>query len=294
MKAYYSAADFVIPISVSYARVCGKRFFSNRIWFLLAVLQPGFIELERKSTFILNTYLLAGRESDRMQICSADLLQNARGSAVGFAWLEVGVQSRNWVPWDGNGEAMRVCSALVPDAGASVLTRTPEKETRGRAHSVKRSVQEMCWGAQRLLGWRLAPISDTNLSGQLSWSCARFISTMFKVVNLESELWLMKFAFESAPKREMMSINTTCIIFCGGKRGWGYFWQISPVPSPQFGPFVSHSLQQLCNCGARRYAMERSILSSGWNQSLTSYSLFLWLFLIWITSATWFTVWLCQ
>lgn len=173
MKAYYSAAGAVIPISVSYARVCGKRFFSNPIWFLLALLQPDVKELGRKSMFILNTYLLAGRERDWMQrtVLSRSLAK-CTGLGCGFCSARRGGSEQKLGPlrWETRSDG----GVLCPDAGTSMLTRTSERETRGWARSVDRSVQEMCWGGQRLVGWRLVSVSDINV-----WASSMKLCTFY-------------------------------------------------------------------------------------------------------------------
>lgn len=139
MKACYSAADFVTLISVSCARLCGKRlvFKSNPV---SASSASAWFSRVGKEKYVYPKYvcLLAGRESDRKQrtgLCG--VLPKCTGFGCGFALLEVGFRSRNGVLRGGERGAMGVCSAPLPDAGTSVLTGI-FTETRGWVHSVKR------------------------------------------------------------------------------------------------------------------------------------------------------------
>lgn len=100
MKACYSAADFVILISVSCARVCGKRlvFKSNPV---SASSASAWFSRVGKEKYVYPKYvcLLAGRESDRRQrtgLCR--VLPKCTGFGCGFCFARSGVSEQKRGP----------------------------------------------------------------------------------------------------------------------------------------------------------------------------------------------------
>lgn len=91
-----------------------KDWFSNPVRFLLALLQPDFLELGRKSMFTLNTSLLAGRESDRKQrtgLCR--VLPKRTGFGPGFCFARSGVSEQKLRPlrWATRSDGGVLCPA---------------------------------------------------------------------------------------------------------------------------------------------------------------------------------------
>ena len=103
----------------------------------------------------------------------------------------------------------------------------------------------------------------------------------------------MKSAFESALKCEIMWINMTCYFLQQWKCLRAFLGNQSCSLTPVWSFRVPQFPAALWLQGTV-VAVKMSIWSGGRNRSIPAYSLSLWLFLVWITLATWFTVWPCQ